>query len=64
MQQQLTAETAVPSGLQEPGDVAREDILGKEDLWVQPRVVGEGERHPTAAGAEEPSEDMQVLQKT
>lgn len=40
--------------------------LGKEDLWVRLRVVGglEGERHPTAVGAEEPSEDRQVLQKT
>lgn len=63
-QQQLTAEIAVPSGLQELGMLQGGDTLGKEDLWVWLQAVGEGKRHRTAAGAEEPSEDRQVLQKT
>lgn len=44
LQQWLTAETAVPSGLQEPGMLQGGDTLGKEDLWVWLRPVWEGGR--------------------
>lgn len=48
LQQSLTAETAVPSGLQEPGRGG--DILGKKDVQVHLQVEGEGKGIPLLMG--------------